>query len=157
MARSKLKQTTARVSVTTGGKAASSLPIRLGAKRLQLHGISPSGSRLKKPSSRQRRYRPGQLALREIRYFQKTTHLLIPKMPFQRLVKEITLNLKEDFRIQPFALLALQTAAEAFVSNLLEEANYCAFHAGRVTIMPRDIQLARRIRNDKDYGCYLRD
>ena len=95
-----------------------------------------------------RRYRPGTVALREIRKFQKSTDLLIRKIPFQRLVREIAEQNHVGIRFQSTALLALQEAAEAFLVGLFEDSNRCAIHAKRVTLMPRDLQLARRIRGD---------
>ena len=95
------------------------------------------------------RYRPGTVALREIRKYQKSTELLIRKLPFQRLVREIACDYKEDLRFQSSAILALQEATEAYLVSLFEDGNLCAIHAKRVTIMPRDIQLARRIRGER--------
>ena len=95
------------------------------------------------------RYRPGTVALREIRKYQKSTELLIRKLPFQRLVKEIACDFKTDLRFQSSAILALQEAAEAYLVGLFEDTNLCAIHAKRVTIMPKDIQLARRIRGER--------
>ncbi len=106
---------------------------------------APVSSGLKKPH----RYRPGTVALREIRKFQKSTELLIRKLPFQRLVREIATEFKSDLRFQSQAVLALQEAAEAYLVGLFEDTNLCAIHAKRVTIMPKDIQLARRIRGEK--------
>ena len=97
---------------------------------------------IKKPH----RYRPGTVALREIRKFQKSTELLIRKLPFQRLVKEIAGQYKSDVRFQSQAILALQEATEAYLVGLFEDTNLMAIHAKRVTIMPKDMQLARRIR-----------
>jgi len=92
------------------------------------------------------------VALRQIRKLQRTTDLLIARAPFQRLVKEITMsvsrNTGSDIRYQVNALSALQEASEAFLVGLFEDTNLCALHAHRVTIMPRDIALARRIRGD---------
>ena len=96
-----------------------------------------------------RRYRPGTVALRDIRKYQKSTDLLIRKLPFQRLVREIAQDFKQDLRFQSTAILALQEAAEAYLVSLFEDTNLCAIHARRVTIMPRDIQLARRIRGER--------
>ncbi len=115
-----------------------------------------------------RRTRPGNLALREIRRYQKSTDLLIRKLPFQRLVKETADALMislgsfaplgedsksvvrtRDLRFQSTAILALQEAAECYLVGLFEDTNLCAIHAGRVTIMPKDMQLARRIRGEK--------
>ena len=95
------------------------------------------------------RYRPGTVALREIRKYQKSTELLIRKLPFQRLVREIAQDFKTDLRFQSHAVLALQEAAEAYLVGLFEDTNLCAIHAKRVTIMPKDIQLARRIRGER--------
>lgn len=95
-----------------------------------------------------RRSRPGTVALREIRRYQKSTDLLIRKLPFQRLVKEIAQGFKSELRFQSAAIGALQEACEAYLVSLFEDTNLCALHAKRVTIMPRDMQLARRIRGD---------
>ena len=95
------------------------------------------------------RYRPGTVALREIRRYQKSTELLIRKLPFQRLVREIAQDFKTDLRFQGTAILALQEAAEAYLVGLFEDTNLCAIHAKRITIMPKDIQLARRIRGER--------
>ena len=94
-------------------------------------------------------YRPGTVALREFRRYQKSTELLIRKLPFQRLVREIAHDFKTDLRFQGSAVLALQEAAEAYLVGLFEDTNLCAIHAKRVTIMPKDIQLARRIRCER--------
>jgi len=94
------------------------------------------------------RYRPGAVALREIRRYQKTTELLIRKLPFQRLVREIAQSFKSDFRFQSAALGALQEASEAYLVDLFGDVNLCAIHAKRVTIMQRDFHLARRIRGE---------
>ena len=98
---------------------------------------------------RRRRYRPGTVALREIRRYQKSADLLIRKAPFQRLVREIVQDFKVDVRLQSTALLALQEAAEAYLISLFEDTNLCAMHAKRVTIMPKDMRLAKRIRGER--------
>ncbi|WPT12733.1 Putative histone H3.3-like type 3 [Picochlorum sp. SENEW3] len=96
---------------------------------------------------RPHRFRPGTVALREIRRYQRSTDLLIRKLPFARLAREITNNVApEPFRWTAEGLLALQEATEDFLVHLLEDCNLCAIHAKRVTIMPKDMQLARRIR-----------
>ena len=109
------------------------------------HKSAPTVGKVKKPH----RYRPGTVALREIRRYQKSTELLIRKLPFQRLVREVAQDIKTDLRFQSSAVMAIQEAAEAFLIGLFEEANLCAIHAKRVTIMPKDIQLARRIRGER--------
>ena len=106
--------------------------------------------------------------------YQKSTELLIRKLPFQRLVREIAQDFKTDLRFQSSAVMALQEASEAYLVGIFEDTNLCvsfytkftnarnvrwlsfivhllcqAIHAKRVTIMPKDIQLARRIRGER--------
>ncbi|PXF49488.1 histone H3 [Gracilariopsis chorda] len=113
--------------------------------------------RLKSPAAtRPHRFRPGTRAIMEIRKYQRTTNLLIRRLPFARLVKEITQSFHHDLRWRVDAVEALQAAAESFVVSLMEDANLCAIHGKRVTIMPRDIHLARRIRGlSNDPANYL--
>ena len=106
---------------------------------------SARGPKEEKP----RKYRPGTVVLREIRRYQKSSELLIPRMPFQRLVREIAQVHNSYVRFQSSAILALQESAEAYLVGLLEDSNLCAIHAKRVTIMPKDMQLARRIRGER--------
>ena len=105
---------------------------------------APATGGIKKP----KRWRPGTVAVREIKRYQKSTELLIRKLPFQRLVREIAQNFKTDLRFQGSAVMALQEASEAYLVGLFEDTNMCAIHAKRVTIQPKDMQLARRIRRD---------
>nr|XP_023016574.1 histone H3.3-like type 2 [Leptinotarsa decemlineata] len=92
------------------------------------------------------RYRPCQLALHDIRRYQRSTELFIPKICFQRLVKSIAGQFRADMKFQVASLEALHEASEAYLTGLFEDTNLCAIHARRVTIMPRDIQLSLRIR-----------
>ena len=128
---------TARKS--TGGKA----------PRKQLASKAARKSTKADGAKKSRRYRPGTVALREIRKYQKTTDLLIKKAPFQRLVREVSQDFKADLRFQSSAVMALQEASEAYLVGLFEDTNLAAIHAKRVTIMPKDIQLARRIRGER--------
>ena len=96
-----------------------------------------------------RRYRPGTVALKEIRRYQQSTEVLLHRVPFQRLVKEIAQELKADVRFQTSAILAIQEAAEAYLVGLFGDCVLSAEHAGRVTIMPKDMRLARRIRGER--------
>ncbi|KAK0468371.1 histone-like type 2 [Desarmillaria tabescens] len=130
---------TARKS--TGGKAPRK---QLGAKVAARKTSAPTGG-VKKPH----RYRPGTVALREIRKYQKSTDLLIRKLPFQRLVREISQDYKTDLRFQSSAILALQEASEAYLVSLFEDTNLAAIHAKRVTIQPKDLALARRLRGER--------
>ena len=99
--------------------------------------------------NKKHRTRAGNVALREIRKYQKSTNLLIRKQPFQRLVREVAQDFKTNLRFQSHAVMALQEASEAYLTSLFEDTNLCAIHAKRVTIMPKDIQLARRIRGER--------
>ncbi|KAI3906863.1 hypothetical protein MKW98_004913 [Papaver atlanticum] len=130
------KQTTRK---STGGMTPRK---QLAAKVARKSATMTSG--VKKPH----RYRPGTVALREIRKYQKSTELLIRKFPFQRLVRETAQNFKTDLRFQSHAVLALKEAAEEYLVGLFEDTNLCAIHAKRVTIMPKDVQLAKRIRGE---------
>lgn len=117
---------TARKS--TGGKAPRKQLATKAARK-----SAPATGGVKKPH----RYRPGTVALREIRRYQKSTELLIRKLPFQRLVREIAQDFKTDLRFQSSAVMALQEASEAYLVGLFEDTNLCAIHAKRVTIMPK--------------------
>jgi len=130
---------TARKS--TGGKAPRK---QLATKQTRKSVAQPAGG-VKKPH----RYRPGTVALREIRRYQKSTELLIRKLPFQRLVREIAQDFKTDLRFQSSAVLALQEASEAYLVSLFEDTNLAAIHAKRVTIQPKDLALARRLRGER--------
>ena len=140
-----MARTKQKTRKSTGGKA----PRRpaaatQGCKRLR-SSIKPGG--VKKPH----RYRPGTVALREIRRYQKTTDLLIRKAPFQRLVRELLDDVQATIEVERCtgsSILALQEAAKAHLVGVKEDTNLVALHAKRVTIMPKDIQLARRIRGD---------
>ncbi|KAG2742245.1 histone H3 [Suillus brevipes Sb2] len=133
---------TARKS--TGGKAPrKQLAVKSG-KKAPIHAHTATGG-VKKPH----RFRPGTVALREIRRYQKSTELLIRKLPFQRLVREIAQDFKTDLRFQSSAVMALQEAAEAYLVSLFEDTNLAAIHAKRVTIQPKDLALARRLRGER--------
>src|SRR5436305_2013190 len=140
---------TARKS--TGGKAPRKQLATKAARK-----SAPATGGVKKPH----RYRPGTVALREIRRYQKSTETLIRKLPFQRLVREIAQDFRTGLRFQSAAIGALQEAAEAYLVSLFEgivsmptylipDTNLCAIHAKRVTIMPKDMQLARRLRGER--------
>ncbi|XP_050232156.1 histone H3-like centromeric protein CENH3 isoform X2 [Mercurialis annua] len=103
---------------------------------------APDTQRKTKPH----RYKPGTVALREIRHFQKTWNLLIPTAPFIRLVRDITGVLSAEVnRWTAEALMAIQEASEGFLIQLFEDGMLCAIHAKRVTLMKKDLELARRL------------
>ena len=125
-------------------------------KKMKKKGKKAQGGGKMLPASQQgmekpHRYRPGTVALREIWHYQKLTELLMRKLLFQQLVREIAQDLgKRDAQFQSGAIIVLQEASEAYLVGLLEDSNLCAIHVKRVTIMPKDIQLARRIRGERN-------
>ena len=141
----KMARTKQTARKSTGGKAPRKELATKAARK------TAPGQQAKKPH----RYRPGTVALREIRKYQKGTDLLIRKLPFQRLVREIAQGLIQEgieLRFQSTAILALQEAAENYLIDLFEVTNLAAIHAKRITIMPKDMQLARRIRGETTRG-----
>lgn len=125
-------------------------------RKRHVHDVkTASVSKRKSSSSRVKRFRPGEVAMKEIRAFQASTHLLLQKTCFQRLVREIVQDMQYDHKLpmhirwQCTALLAMQEAAEAYLVGLFEDVNLIAIHAKRVTIMPKDMQLAMRIRGNR--------
>lgn len=126
----------------TGGKA----PRKQLATKAARKSLPTAGVKVRKP----RRFRPGTVALRQIRKYQASTDHLIRRAPFQRLVREIAQDAENltNVRFQSTALLALQEASEAYLVGLFEDTNLCAIHGRRVTIMPKDMRLALRIRGD---------
>ena len=103
------------------------------------------------PTKKKKNYfRPGYLTLNEIRHYQKKVHLLIRKLPFQHLVRDIAQHFSLDLRFRSAAITALQEASETYLIHLFEDTNLCAIHAKRVKIMPKDIQLARHIRGERN-------
>lgn len=125
-----------------------------GGKRPVVPPAALGGGKEVPPPKKKFRFRPGTVALREIRKYQKGTELLMRKTPFARLVKEIANDLAsassfpEGVKFGAGAINCLQEAAEDYKVHLFEDANLNAIHAKRVTIAPKDIQLARRIRGE---------
>ena len=124
------------------GNFPKSLLFQVGPPKLKT-GVPQTAASVKK-----HRWRPGTVALREIRRYQKSTDLLIRRLPFQRLVREIAQEFKADCRFQGSALLAVQEAAEAYLTGVFADTNLCAIHAKRVMITPKDMHLALRLRGE---------
>ena len=128
-------------------------PTRNTSKKPKRKLVSIKAARQHGPSSggikKRRRYRPGTVALRDIRRYQKTTKLLVPKIPFQRLVRCIAQNEKQDVRIQKSAFIALHEAAENYLVSLFEDSQLLAVHAKRITLFLADMQLARTLRGKR--------
>ena len=110
-------------------------------KRRQVEGAARAGKK-------KRRTKPGIKALREIRFYQQSTGLLLRKLPFQRFVRELCVDItkKTDFRWQLTAMLALQEAAEAYVVAFFRDSVYAMVHAKRKTLMPKDMRLVLLMR-----------
>ena len=128
---------------------------QLSSKQLRKKGTVEGGVKTlpadQQGKPKKRRYRPSTVALQEIWQYQKSTELLIRKLPFQRLVRELAQDLgKMNIRFQSGAIMALQEALEAYLVGLLEDTNLCTIHAKRVTIMCKDIQLAHHIRGERN-------
>jgi histone H3 len=121
---------------TVGGKAPRTQLATKAVRRM-----APASGGVKKPH----RYRPGTVALREIRKYQQSTKLLIPRIAVSRLIREIAQDYKCDLRFQSSAISALHEALESYLINLFELTQFAAIHAKRVTINAKDMQLARRI------------
>jgi histone H3 len=95
------------------------------------------------------RFKPGTVALRQIRKLQRTCDLLLPLQPFQRLIREIALSFKSDLRFEREALLAIQEAAEAHIICMFQHTQNLAIHSGRKTIQDKDLSLALHIRENE--------
>ena len=138
-------------------KGKTSTPItRIGGKTHPLPSASQkspkspaAGSKKNTPRQKKRKYRPGTRVLMEIRKYQKSTDLTIPKLSFSRVIREICYKVcGRDLRFQSAAINALQEDAEAYLVTLFEDSFLCTIHAKRVTLMPQDMALARRIRGE---------
>ena len=127
------------------------------ARRRRISGESPAprpSKTRRTEERRKRRFRPGTRVLQEIRKLQQTTHTLVPRIHFSRIVRDVAYGIDGvvQYRWASEALEAIQTAAEAYLVGLFEDANLCAMHAKRVTIQIKDILLAQRIRGDNFGG-----
>ncbi|KAK6183526.1 hypothetical protein SNE40_010996 [Patella caerulea] len=124
---------------------------KIFASKIKAHNNKRRSDVEIKAKKKTKRYRPGFRAIKEIRAYQRSTKLLINKLPFQRLVKDITETHFPGLRMQTaaLALAALQEATESYIVGLFEDVNICAIHAKRVTVMPMDMKLALRLRGDK--------
>ncbi|KAE9406290.1 histone H3 [Gymnopus androsaceus JB14] len=152
MARTKMQARHRSRSPLRNGQYAVKTVYALKHERALKTGKS-GGVAIKKPIiEKPHRFRPGTVALREIRRYQQSTELLIRKLPFQRLVREIAQGFKLDLRFQSSAIMALQEAAEAYLVEVFEDCNLAAIHAKRVTIQPKDLALARRLRGENMRG-----
>ena len=132
-----------------------SLPVNSTKASVRINATSSSDQAQGKKSAK-RKWRPGTVALRQIKKYQQTVDLLIRRAPFRRLVKELIVQTSHDMsldfhiRCTPLAVDAMQEATEAYLVNLFEDSNLCAIHSRRVTIMSKDLCLARRIRGERN-------
>ena len=115
-------------------------------------GVKPTASQKSQDGEKRKiRFKPGTVALREIKRYQKSTQLLIPRAPFQRVIRSICHEIDNTLRCQSQALVALQEAAEAYLVGIFEDASLCSIHAKRMTLMKQDMELAKRIRGESHY------
>jgi histone H3 len=141
------KQTVAKKST---GKAPRKNAAGVGAdakkkKNVEVAASAGEGAAERKPH----RWRPGTVALREIRRYQKSTELLLRKLPFQRLVREVAQRTKPDQRFQASAIEAIQEASENFIVRLFQDGNLLALHASRVTVQAEDLRLANQLMTNR--------
>lgn len=94
-------------------------------------------------TKKKRKWRSGTVAFRQIKKAQKSTELLIKKLPFKRLVREIAADFKDDARFTANAFVALQEGAEEFLVERLRDAQSIRSHHDKITLMPKDMDLAR--------------
>jgi len=119
-----------------------------GSERQAAKAKAPAAPHSLPGEKRPYRHKAGSVAKREIKRYQKTTNLLIPKASFERMVREVSETLKKGMRFTSTAIEAVQTSAEDYLVKLFEDASLCAAHGKRVTVMDKDIYLARRIRGE---------
>ena len=117
--------------------------------RMTKANATPQGYYKLSEKQKKFKWKPGTRALREIRFYQKSTALLLRRIPFLCLIREVAQDFKTDLRFTADATYTLQCASEDYLVRLFEDSNLCAIHAKRVTIMPKDIQLARRIQGER--------
>lgn len=137
-----------KAKVSKAAKTTKSASKKTMATSQSQKAMKPKSTTQSQAEGKKRRFKAGTVALREIKHYQKSTDLLLPRAPFQRLVREITGAIDGDLRFASQALIAMQEAAEAYLTGVFEDAQLCAIHAKRVTVQKKDLDLARRIRGD---------
>ncbi|KAL7502330.1 hypothetical protein ACHAXN_000309, partial [Cyclotella atomus] len=141
---------------TVTAKAARKTVAAKAARKLLVSRKSaPATGGVKKPHC----YHPGTVLLREIRPYQKSVDLMFPKAPYMRFLRLLQQDSPSEYKRrdngddyrwhQGAAILATQTAAEDYLTRQLEDANVCALHSKRCTVMPKDIQLVRHIKGEE--------
>ena len=144
-------------SKVSKGKSSLKPKSKMAGSKMDSKALKPLGNKKTAPAAggvkekKQFKWRPGTVALREIKRYQKATNMLLPRAPFHRLVRSICSGIDSDIRFQSQALVALQESAEAYLTGVFEDSNLCALHANRVTMMKKDMDIARRIRGDKNF------
>ena len=128
------------------GKAVKDKGMRLDKKKDK--GTSDKAIEDKVTQHKKMRYRPGTVALREIKKYQKHSKPLTARLPFERRVRTLLKELDTEVRLRPQTLEAMREATEAYLVDVLADSNLCAIHAKRETVMVKDIVLASRIRGD---------
>jgi len=129
-------------------KTSKKMPTKSSKSKNALKKSAPASGGMKE--RKKFRFRPGTVVLREVKRYQKETKLLLPRFSFQRVVRSIVTDMDHELRFQSAAMMALQEASEAYIVGLFEDTNLCAIHAKRMTIMKKDMDLARRLRGDRN-------
>merc|ERR1711920_958805 len=141
------RQTMPKTKTAAKAKGSKKQPAK-GTKSKAIKKSAPAKGGIKEKGKR--RWKAGTVALREVKRYQKSVKNLLPRAPFQRLVRNIVQSQDHELRFQSAALAALQEATEAYIVGVFEDTNLCAIHANRKTVMKKDMELARRIRGDNN-------
>ena len=120
------------------------------AARMMGPNTTPQGYYHPPDKQKKLKWKSGTRSLREIQFYQKSTALLLRCLLFLRLIGEVTQDFKTDLHFTAEAAYTLQCASKDYLVQLFEDSNLCTIHAKRVTIMLKDIQLARRIWGEHD-------
>ena len=136
-----------KTKIAAKAKAATKMSTKMNKNSKVIKKTAPAAGGVK--DQHKRRFKPGTVTLREIKRYQKSVDMLLPRASFQRLVRSITVDMDHQMRFQSQALQALQEASEAYIVGLFEDTNLCAIHTKRVTVQKKDMDLARRIRGDR--------
>ena len=147
-AREKIKKTNAQRVREAKERSEKRMSKKSSDQGERKQGIDSKKSSDRKEKGVMKGVRRGLKALKEIKRYQSSTDILIRRLPFQRVVREIAQTIRTDLRFQSMAIMTLQEAGEAFLVGLLDQCNLCAIHAKQVTVMPKDIQLVQRIRGN---------
>jgi histone H3 len=143
----KAKKFNKKVAGKVNGKKAAGVPLK---KQVDADGNAPAApGGVVAQQKKKHRWRSGTVALREIRRYQKSTDLLLPKLPVQRLIREIAQDCKNDLRFTRDALEAAHTAVEQYITEVFDRTQIACIHAKRVTITDKDMKVAQLLAGER--------